>query len=118
MIVKVADYLASIGGKIDDDHYFRSLPDRPGWAAVCQKPRYGKKRRKKMAERDTVKDFARRNQLAAAIYNDPVQRAEWAAKHAAARREASRHPKGRKKDGKTAVPVRLWDYIKKEVGNR
>jgi hypothetical protein len=51
---------------------------------------------------------------ASAILHDPVQREAWAEKHRAALREASKHQR-MPKDGKPAVPARLYDYIKREL---
>ena len=114
MIVHVATYLASIGGSMDKDKYLRPLPGRPGWAAVCHKPKYSKKKQKEMAEREQVKKFTDVNARASAIYHDAEKREEWAQRHREALREASRHQKVGK-DGKPAVPVRLWDYIKRSL---
>lgn len=118
MIVQVADYLQRIGGTIDDEHWLRPIPGRPGYAAVCRKPKYTKKEKEAMRETDRAKRFGSLVAEARLIYNDPVQRAEWAQKHAAALREASRHPKMPDKDGRVAVPSRLWDYIQRELWKR
>jgi hypothetical protein len=65
-----------------------------------------------MAERPMVKAFSQVSAEASAILRDPVLREEWAMKHRAALREASKHQR-MPKDGKPAVPARLYDYIKK-----
>ena len=114
MIVHVASFLESIGGSIDNDHYLRPLPGRPGYAAYCHKPDYSKKKRKEMSERPMVKAFSQVSAEASAILHDPVQRETWAEKHRAALREASKHQR-MPKDGKPAVPARLYDYIKREL---
>ena len=114
MTVHVASFLESIGGSIDKDHYLRPLPGRPGYAAYCRKPDYSKKKRKEMSERPMVKAFSQVSAAASAILRDPVLREEWAEKHRAALREASRHQR-MPKDGKPAVPARLYDYIKREL---
>ena len=115
MTVHVASFLESIGGSIDKDHYLRPLPGRPGYAAYCRKPDYSKKKRKEMSERPMVKAFSQVSTEASAILRDPVLREEWAEKHRAALREASRHQRMPDAKGKPAVPARLYDYIKREL---
>ena len=115
MTVHVASFLESIGGSIDKDHYLRPLPGRPGYAAYCRKPNYSKKKRKEMAQRPMVKAFSQVSTEASAILRDPVLREEWAEKHRAALREASRHQRMPDAKGKPAVPARLYDYIKREL---
>ena len=115
MTVHVASFLESIGGSIDKDHYLRPLPGRPGYAAYCRKPDYSKKKRKEMAQRPMVKAFSQVSTEASAILRDPVLREEWAEKHRAALREASRHQRMPDAKGKPAVPARLYDYIKREL---
>ena len=44
------------------------------------------------------------------IFQDPVRKAEWQARHVAARQDASRH--------NYYVPVRLWDYVRHELNIR
>mgnify|MGYP006050767085 CR=1 FL=1 len=114
MTVHVASFLESIGGSIDKDHYLRPLPGRPGYAAYCHKPDYSKLKRKEMSERPMVKAFSQVSAQASAILRDPVLREEWAVKHRTALREASKHQR-MPKDGKPAVPARLYDYIKREL---
>ena len=114
MTVHVASFLESIGGSIDKDHYLRPIPGRPGFAAYCRKPDYSKKKRKEMAQRPMVKAFSQVSAEASVILHDPVQREAWAEKHRAALREASKHQR-MPKDGKPAVPARLYDYIKREL---
>ena len=114
MIVHVASFLESVGGSIDKDHYLRPIPGRAGYAAYCQKPDYTKKQRKEMSERPMVKAFSQVSAEASAILRDPIQREEWTLKHRAALREASKHQR-MPKDGKPAVPARLYDYIKREL---
>ena len=115
MTVHVASFLESIGGSIDNDHYLRPLPGRPGYAAYCHKPDYTKKQRKEMSERPMVKAFSQVSAEASAILRDPVQREAWAEKHRAALREASRHQRMPDANGKPAVPARLYDYVKREL---
>ena len=114
MIVHVASFLESIGGSIDSEHWLRPIPGRTGYAAYCRKPQYTKKQKKEMAERPMVKAFSQVSAEASAILHDPVQREAWAEKHRAALREASKHQR-MPKDGKPAVPARLYDYIKREL---
>lgn len=114
MTVHVASFLESIGGSIDKDHYLRPIPGRLGYAAYCRKPDYSKKERKEMAERPMVKAFSQVSAEASTILRDPILREEWAEKHRAALREASKHQR-MPKDGKPAVPARLYDYIKREL---
>jgi len=95
-------------GELDEKHYTRRLVGHPDGIVVrCKKPKYGKKARKKMAERPQVKRFVEVNQEAQMILHDPVLRAEWEKKHAAARRDASRR--------NYYVSPRLWDYIRHEL---
>ena len=114
MIVHVASFLESIDGSIDKDHYLRPIHGRLGYAAYCHKPDYSKKKREEMAERPMVKAFSQVSAEASAILRDPVLREEWAMKHRAALREASKHQR-MPKDGKPAVPARLYYYIKREL---
>jgi len=92
-------------GELDKKHYARRLVGRPeGIVVECKKPSYTKAQRKKMAERPQVKRFVEVNKEAQAIMHDPVLRAEWEAKHRAARADASKHNE--------YVHVRLWDFIR------
>ncbi len=115
MIVKVADYLSSIGGSVDKDHWLRPLKDRPGYASLCRKPRYSKKEKQMMQQKPSVQQFADLMAKAQAIYHDPAQRAEWEQKHIAALQEASKHQHVKDARGHAYVPRRLWDYIKREL---
>ncbi len=115
MIVHVASFLESIGGSIDKEHYLRPIPGRTGWAAYCRKPDYSKAKRKEMAERPIVKSFAAISAEASAILNDPVRRAEWQEKYITALRNASKHQRAPHKDGKSPVPGRLCDFVRKEL---
>ena len=118
MIVHVASFLESIGGSIDADHWLRPIPGRTGYAAYCKKPQYTKKQKKEMAERPAVKAFSSIFKEASAIMRDPVLKAEWTAKHLAAKREASKHQRMPQANGKPAVPARLWDYIRHELNKQ
>lgn len=118
MIVHVASFLASVGGSIDSEKYLRPIPGRPGYAAICKKPTYSAKLKKKKAEAATVKHFTDVMKEAKRQYNDPELRAEWQAKHEAAKREASKHPKGYREDVKPQVPYRLWEYITHCIGSK
>lgn len=115
MIVHVASFLESLGGSIDREHYLRPIPGRTGWAAYCRKPEYSKAKRNEMAERPIVKSFAAISAEASAILQDPVRRAEWQVKYNAALRNASKHQRAPKKDGKPPVPGRLCDFVRKEL---
>ena len=115
MIVHVASFLESLGGSIDKDHYLRPIPGRIGWAAYCRKPEYSKKKQKEMAQREAVKKLSLVSTEASAILRDPVQRAEWQERYDAAKREASKHQRMPDKKGKTAVPGRLCDYVRREL---
>lgn len=114
MTVHVASFLESIGGSIDNDHYLRPIPGRPGYAAYCRQPDYSKQKRQEMSERPIVKSFSQVSTKASAILRNPIQREIWAEKHFAALREASKHQR-MPKDGKPAVPARLCDFIRKEL---
>ena len=114
MIVHVATFLSSLEGSLDKDKYLRRLLGRPGWAVLCNKPKYSKTQQKQMGEREMVKKFTDINALAKAIYNDATLRAEWEQRHQEALQKTRRHPK-KGKDSKPVIPVRLWDYIKKEL---
>jgi hypothetical protein len=118
MIVHVASFLESVGGSIDKDHYLRPIPGRAGYAAYCQKPDYTKKQRKEMSERPMVKAFSAICKEASAIMHDEAQKAEWTAKHIAAKQEASKHQRMPDAKGKPAVPARLWDYIRHELSKQ
>ena len=115
MIVHVASFLESIGGSIDKEHYLRPIPGRVGYAAYCRKPEYSKEKKKEMAEHFVVQNFRSINQDACAILRDPEQKARWQEKHQQALREASRHQRLPKANGKPPVPMRLYDFIKHEI---
>ena len=98
----------SYRGELDSKFYLRSLvKDKSKVMAVCKKPRYSKKDRKKMAQRPQIQRFNAVNKEAQQIYHDPVLRAEWEARHLAFQREA-------RKKGEYTYP-RLWDYIRHEL---
>jgi hypothetical protein len=118
MIVHVASFLESIGGSIDEEHWLRPIPGRPGYAAYCRKPQYTQKQKKEMAEHPTAKAFSSLCKRASAIMRDEAQKAEWTAKHLAAKREASKHQRLPQANGKPAVPERLWDYIRHELSKQ
>ena len=95
-------------GELSKEYYSRTLPTKKdNGMAVCLKPRYTKSQRKKMAERPQIVRFKAVNEEAQRIYHDPVLRAEWEARHVAARREASGTTK--------YVSPRHWDYIRHEL---
>ena len=71
-----------------------------------------------MAERLAVKEFSSICKEASAIMRDEAQKAEWTAKHLAAKREASKHQRLPQANGKPAVPERLWDYIRHELSKQ
>ena len=118
MIVHVASFLESIGGSIDEEHWLRPIPGRTGYAAYCRKPQYTQKQKKEMAEHPTAKAFASLCKKASAIMRDEAQKAEWTAKHLAAKQEASKHQRLPQANGKPAVPERLWDYIRHELSKQ
>ncbi len=96
-----------IGG-INSKEYTRRLPGHPdNIVSICQKPRYTKAQKKKMAQRPQVQRFCEVNKEASAIWHNPELKAEWAARHVAYMHEAKRH------GGYTYV--RLWDYIRHEL---
>ena len=98
-------------GEWGKNDYTRRLPGHPeNIVSICKKPRYTKKQKRKMAERPTVQRFCEVNAEAHAIFQDPVRKAEWQARHVAARQDASRH--------NYYVPVRLWDYVRHELNIR
>ena len=118
MIVHVASFLESVGGSIDSEHWLRPIPGRTGYAAYCRKPQYTKQQKKEMAERSAVNAFSSICKEASAIMHDEVLKAEWTVKHLAAKREASKHQRMLKANGKPAVPERLWDYIRHELSKQ
>ena len=118
MIVNAASFLESLGGSIDKDHYLRPIPGRTGWASYCRKPKYSKKKQKEMAQREAVKKLSEVSKEASAILRDPVLRAEWQERYEAAKREASKHQRLPDKKGKSAVPGRLCDYVKRELSRK
>ena len=77
-----------------------------------------KKQKKEMAEHPTAKAFSSLCKRASAIMRDPAQKAEWTAKHLAAKRESSKHQRMPDANGKPAVPERLWDYIRHELSKQ
>jgi len=114
MIVHVATYLESIGGSIDKDHYLRKLPMRPGYAVLCPKPKYDKKKKKQMAQSEQATWFAEMMAKAKAIYNNPELRAQYAEEH----KKAWEAYKKKDPDGvqrKPGVPALLWEYIRHRV---
>ena len=95
-------------GSLNENEYSRRLPGRPdNITAVCNKPKYSKARKKKMAQRPMVKAFVAVNAEASVIWHNPERKAEWEARHKEALREGSKHNR--------YVPVRLWDYIRHEL---
>lgn len=95
-------------GEWDEYNYTRRLPGRPeNIVSICEKPKYTKTQKKKMAKRPQVQRFCQVNAEASAIWHNPELKAEWAARHAAHKREGSKHNK--------YVYVRLWDYIRHEL---
>ena len=95
-------------GSYGKKDYLRRLPGHPeGIVSVCKKPKFTKSQKKKMAKRPQVQRFCQVNDEAHEIWHTPELKAEWAAKHKAARQDASRH--------NYYVPVRLWDYIRHEI---
>lgn len=117
MKVQVANYLSAMGGSIDPEHYLRPIPNCPGWAALCKKPRYSKKAKKEMAKRAQVKAFSTMTAKAKRIYNTPELRAEWQAKYDAALKAAKKKHPGLEGNNpnKPYVPARLWDFIRQEI---
>ena len=115
MIVHVASFLESIGGSIDKDHYLRPIPGRVGYAAYCRKPEYSKAKKKEMAAHAVVQNFRSINEEACAILHDHEQKALWQEKHLQALREASKHQRMPKANGKPPGPARLYDFIKHEI---
>ena len=115
MIVHVASFLESIGGSIDKEHYLRPIPGRAGYAAYCRKPEYSKAKKKEMAQHAVVQNFRSINEEACAILRDPAQKARWQEIHQQALREASKHQRMPKANGKPPVPARLYDFIKHEI---
>lgn len=95
-------------GELNKNEYSRRLPGHPpGISAVCDKPKYTKAQRKKMAQRPQVQRFREVNAEASVIFHNPEQKAEWQKRHAAFIREAKRR-------NEYAYP-RLWDFIRHEL---
>ena len=95
-------------GEWDKYNYTRRLVGRPeNIVSLCKKPKFTKAQRKKMAERPQVKRFVEVNAEAQAIWHNPELKAQWEAKHQAARRDGSKH--------NYYVHVRLWDFIRHEL---
>lgn len=115
MIVQVATYLRSVGGKVEEGKYLRGIPGRIGYATLCNKPKYSKKEKKEMGKRPEVSHFKEMMAKVKAIMSDPEQLAMWTKKHAEAQREASRHQRQPDAKGKPYIPARLYDYIRREV---
>ena len=106
--IKMAAAFEWYTGDLDGRFYLRSLvKDKSNVMAVCKKPHYTKKDRKKMAQRPQIKRFNAVLYEAQVIYHDPVLRAEWEARHNAFQQEA-------RKVGEYTYP-RLWDYIRHEL---
>ena len=92
-------------GELDKEFYLRTLvKDKSKVMAVCKKPHYTKKQRKKMAERPQIKRSNMVIMEAHHIYHDPVLRAEWEQRH-------QDFMRGARKAGEYTYP-RLWDYIR------
>jgi len=115
MIVEVAPFLSSIGGSVDKNHYLRPISGRPGYAAYCVKPQYSTLKKKELAEAETVLNFVKNQEEAKRQYHDPVLRAEWEKRHHEALRAASKRNSLIATTGKSRVPARLWDYIRREI---
>ncbi len=116
MVVHTDSFIQSLGGSIDKDHYLRPLPHRPGYSVYCLKPKFSKSKQKIMAQRPQVQAFKDYTAAAKAAYHDPEQRALWDQRHQQALKKAQK--RGNPFDHKTLrqeVPIRLWDYIRREL---
>lgn len=114
MIVKAAEFLASLGGDMGN-YWLRPLPGRPGWAVVCKKPEYTKRDREEMGKRKQVRQFSEDARVVSAILKDPVQKAEWQARWRAAANEEMKHPHRSGAHDKPYLPQRLCDFIRQEL---
>ena len=95
-------------GELNENEYARRLPGHPpGISAVCNKPKYTKAQKKKMAQRPQVQRFCQVNAEASVIWHNPEQKAVWEKRHRAFMREAKRR-------NEYTYP-RLWDYIRHEL---
>lgn len=98
--------------------YLRAIPGRSGYAAVCQKPQYDKAQIDSMRETEQTRNFQWLMAEAKRQYNDPVLRKEWAQKHKEALEAISKHGRRKYRNGRLRVPVRLWDYIRREIAKK
>ena len=115
MRVRKGDIVGGLSGSISRYQYVREIPGNDEWFAVCNKPEYPKKELAKMAQRPAVLMFTAVTKQASAILKDEVQKAEWKKRHLEAKREASRHQRHADAKGNPAVPVRLYDFIRREL---
>lgn len=115
MKVRKSEIVGGLIGSINQHQYIREIPGNEEWFAVCEKPRYPKEELAKMAQRPAVLKFSAVTKQASAILKDATQKAEWKERHLEAKREASRHQKHADAKGNPAVPVRLYDFIRREL---
>lgn len=111
--VRWVDYIAGMYGTVTEDMYVRRIPGNREWGLLCRRPKYNKKDKTQMAQRETVKNFKALQEIASREYKE--NRAEWEKRWKAALREEQRHPHSIGQDGRERVPTILWQYVKKCV---
>ena len=107
-LITSASVVSARVGELNKNEYARRLPGHPnGIVAVCNKPKYTKSQRRKMAKRPQVQRFCQVNAEASAIWHNPELKAKWEARHKVFMREAKRR-------NEYTYP-RLWDFIRHEL---
>ena len=116
MIVRTADYLSGISGKLDDGYYLRRIPGRPGYSVKCKKPEFDETKKDRYRNARVSLVFKEANVRARAEYRDPEKRAIWEAKYAAAKADFAKRGKSIEgADGRLRLPARLWEYVRREI---
>lgn len=116
MIVRTADYLSEIKGRVDTDSYLRQIPGRPGYSVKCKKPQLSKEQREEYRNMATSRAFKEATIRAKAEYKDPLRKKYWAERQSALIADYEKRGKSLwDANGKRRIPVRLWDFIRGEI---
>ncbi len=120
MKAKLSEWLNSLSGTMGDKYYAVPCPHEPGYCIIRKKPgpRNPKGKRHNLwvmpeAQAAPVRAFKQNQAKASAIYNDPVQRAQYEQEYQAWLRDQSRHGKDYRINGK--IVRYLWDYVRIRV---
>lgn len=120
MKAKLSEWLNSLSGSMGKNYYAVPCPHEPGWCIIRKKPgprnKPGQRKNRWVmpeAQAAPVRAFKQNQAKASAIYNDPVQRAQYEQEYQAWLRDQSRHGKDYRINGK--IVRYLWDYVRIRV---